>query len=61
LYNSNDCRYFKNLSAEEIKHIAISIALLSEDGISPDKEGYSVPLIAGKAFSGYKFFWHIIT
>ena len=46
-------RYFKNLSDEKIKDIAMAIALLAEDGINPDAGGYSVPLIAGKVFTGY--------
>ena len=32
----------------------MQIGLLCGDGISPEKEGYSVPLIAGKSFSGYQ-------
>ena len=46
--------YFKQLSDSEIHAIAIQIGLLCGDGISPDKEGYSVPLMPGKSFSGYQ-------
>ena len=46
--------YFKQLSDAEIHAIAIQIGLLCGDGISPDKEGYSVPLMPGKSFSGYQ-------
>jgi len=46
--------YFKQLSDSEIHAIAMQIGLLCGEGISPDKEGYSVPLIAGKSFSGYQ-------
>ena len=30
----------------------MQIGLLCTDGISPDADGYSVPLIAGKSFTG---------
>ena len=46
--------FFKQLSDPEIHAIAMQIGLLCGDGISPEKEGYSVPLIAGKSFSGYQ-------
>ncbi len=36
------------------KRYRLQIGLLCGDGISPEKEGYSVPLIAGKSFSGYQ-------
>ena len=46
--------YFKQLSDSEIHAIAIQIGLLCGDGISPEKDGYSVPLMPGKSFSGYQ-------
>ena len=46
--------YFKKLSDPEINNIAVQIGLLYADRISPDAEGYSVPLIAGKTFTGYQ-------
>ncbi len=47
-------RYFKTLTAADINAIAIEIALLVQAGISPEKVGYTVKQIAGKAFSGYQ-------
>lgn len=47
-------RAFKQLSDSEIKAIAIEIGMMFGNGISPDAEGYSVPLIACKSFSGYQ-------
>ena len=46
--------YFEKLSGSEINAIAMQIGLLCGDGISPDAEGYTVPLIAGKSFTGYQ-------
>ena len=46
--------YFKNLTDPEINPIAIQIGLMCEEGISPDAEGYTVPFIAGKTFTGYQ-------
>ena len=46
--------YFEKLSGSEINAIAMQIGLLCGDGISPDSEGYTVPLIAGKSFTGYQ-------
>jgi len=46
--------YFKNLTAPEINKIAIQIGLMCGEGISPDAEGYTIPLIAGKNFTGYQ-------
>ncbi len=47
-------RYFKQLSDPEIHAIAMQIGLQCGDGISPEKEGYTVPLMPGKSFSGYQ-------
>lgn len=46
--------YFKNRSDSEINEIAMQIALKCGDGISPDAEGYTVPLIVGKTFTGHQ-------
>ncbi len=46
--------YFKNLTDPEINKIAIQIGLMCGEGISPDAEGYTIPLIAGKNFTGYQ-------
>ncbi|MCG6146502.1 tetratricopeptide repeat protein [Leptospira bandrabouensis] len=47
-------KYFYTLSKEEIKNIAIEIATIGTNGISPDKSGYTVTKIPGKSFSGYE-------
>ena len=46
--------YFKNLEDLEIKSIAIQIGMMCADGITPEAEGYTVPIIAGKTFTGYQ-------
>ena len=46
--------YFKNLTDPEINKIAIQIGLMCGEGITPDAEGYTIPLIAGKTFTGYQ-------
>ena len=47
-------QYFKNLSDPEINKIALQTGLIWGDGINLNGEGYSVPLIAGKTFTGYQ-------
>jgi len=46
-------QYFKNLKNTEIKNIAMQIGAQYGDEISLDREGYTVPLISGKTFTGY--------
>ena len=46
--------YFKNLTDSEINEIAIQIDLMCGAGITPDAEGYIVPLIAAKTLTGYQ-------
>ncbi|MCF8342526.1 MAG: hypothetical protein K9I82_16230 [Chitinophagaceae bacterium] len=46
-------QFFKGKSQEEIKAIAFDIAMQGTQGYSPDKEGYRISAISGKAFSGY--------
>jgi len=46
--------YFKNLTASEINDIAIQIGLMCGEGINPDADGYTIPLIAAKTFTGYQ-------
>jgi hypothetical protein len=47
-------QYFKNLNDSRINDIAIQMALMCRDEITPDAEGYTVPLITGKTFTGYQ-------
>jgi len=46
-------RYFEGKSKDEIKKIAIEIAMQGTQGYSPEKDNYKVSSISGKTFSGY--------
>jgi len=46
-------QYFSKLSTSQIKEIALQIALIGTQGISPEKSNYIIPSIKGKQFSGY--------
>lgn len=46
-------QYFDKMPLNDIKHIAIEIAMIGTQGIIPDKKEYRVGLIKGKEFSGY--------
>jgi len=45
--------FFEGKSKDEIKNIAIEIAMQGTQGYSPDKDDYRVSSIKGKTFSGY--------
>lgn len=47
-------QYFKKLTDSEINTFALQIGLKCADGISPDNEGYTLPLIEGRTFTGYQ-------
>jgi tetratricopeptide (TPR) repeat protein len=47
-------KYFENLDQPKIKKIALDIAMLGTQGFNPNKDGYRVPSIEGKSFSGYQ-------
>lgn len=46
-------QYFEGKSKEEIKKIALEIAMQGTHGYSPDKKDYRISFIPGKLFSGY--------
>ncbi|WP_286425111.1 tetratricopeptide repeat protein [Myroides marinus] len=46
--------YYKSLDKDQIKLLAIDWATLGMAGIDPQKDGYSLPAIPNKTFSGYK-------
>lgn len=46
-------QYFQGMPNEEIKKIAIEIAMQGIHGYNPDKDGYRINSIKGKSFSGY--------
>lgn len=45
--------YFAKLSSEKVKKIALDIAMLGTQGFNPDNDGYRVPSIPNRTFSGY--------
>jgi hypothetical protein len=45
-------QFFKGMSTETIKKIAVEIALQGTQGYSPEKDDYTINLIPGKSFSG---------
>lgn len=53
IYMVSALEYFTPLAKEKVKEIAFEIATIGTRGIDPKKEGYSVPSIKGKSFSGY--------
>jgi len=54
--------YFKNLIDPEIKSIATQIGLMCTEGITPAAEGYTIPLIAAKTFTGYQVLaWYYVS
>ena len=46
-------QYFKDMPIEQIKKIAMEIAMQGTQGYRPDKMDYRVNSISGKVFSGY--------
>lgn len=46
-------QHFASRTPEDIKIIAMEIAMLGLNGISPDKDGYTLNNVPGKSFSGY--------
>jgi Tfp pilus assembly protein PilF len=53
MYMVDALEFFKNMSNDKIKEIALEIAIIGTKGISPDRKDYSVRLIPGKIFTGY--------
>ncbi len=47
-------QFFEGMPKEEIKKIAIDIAMQGTQGYRPDKKDYSIPSIPNTQFSGYK-------
>lgn len=48
-------KYFETLLPEDVKKIAFEIAMVGQNGISPNSaEGYDLKTIPGKHFSGYE-------
>ena len=53
MYMIGALKYFEQFPREGIKKIAYDIAMVGTQGIDPNKQGYTVPSIEGKTFSGY--------
>ena len=53
MYMVDALQYFKKLTTEEIKKIALEIALQGIQGYSPDKKNYILNTIPDKTFTGY--------
>jgi len=54
--------YFDNVPVEKIKQIAVEIALQGTQGYNPAKKDYTINLIPGKTFSGYKILsWYYVS
>ena len=46
-------QYFDNKPLDEIKKVALEIAMLGTQGINPAKDNYILSSISSKKFSGY--------
>jgi hypothetical protein len=46
-------QFFEGISKEEIKKMALEIAMQGTQGYRPDKDDYKISSIKGKTFSGY--------
>jgi hypothetical protein len=53
-YMVDALQYFEKISQDNIKKIAVEIALLGAKGFRPDKKDYTLSSIHDTAFSGYK-------
>jgi hypothetical protein len=45
--------YFNSISKNEVKEIALEIAMQGTQGFSPEKNNYRISKIKNKTFSGY--------
>lgn len=55
MYMVEAMKYFETLLPEDVKKIAFEIAMVGQNGISPNSaEGYDLRSIPGKHFSGYE-------
>ena len=53
MYMVDALEYFENLKTEEVKNIALEIAMQGIHGYSPDKKDYMLRSMPDKKFSGY--------
>lgn len=55
MYMLGALQYFDGMPYEDVHRIAIEIAMVGMNGISPNKSGYSISAIPGRQFGGYEF------
>jgi hypothetical protein len=49
-------------SARDVHKIAIEIAMVGVNGISPNNKGYKIPSIPNREFGGYEFLaWYYVS
>ncbi len=53
MYMADALKFFESKNLDEIKKIALEIAMQGTQGFSPDKDNYYIHSIPGKTFSGY--------
>jgi tetratricopeptide (TPR) repeat protein len=54
MYMVGAIEFFSSMSNSKIKALAFEFATLGMSGIDPKKDGYTIPSIKNKSFSGYK-------
>jgi len=54
MYMAGALEFFKPMEKSKVKELAFEFATLGMAGIDPSKDGYSIPSIRDKTFSGYK-------
>lgn len=54
MYMAGALEYFGPMPKSKVKEIAFELATLGMTGIDPGKEGYSIPSIKDKSFTGYQ-------
>lgn len=55
MYMLGAIEYLEKLSREDVKRIALEIAIVGINGISPNNDGYKINAIPNKEFKGYEF------
>lgn len=54
MYMVGAIEFFKPMSQTKIKELAFEFATLGMSGIDPNKDGYSIPSIKNKSYTGYQ-------
>ncbi|HLW15351.1 MAG TPA: tetratricopeptide repeat protein [Flavobacteriaceae bacterium] len=54
MYMVGAIEYFTPISKPKVKELAFEFATLGMSGIDPEKDGYSIPSIKNKTFTGYQ-------